>query len=90
MSAPEYIRCLSCAKPTDLGMRYCYQCLEDKNFGPATEDTLLTYGKYIGVKIKDVPPIYLLQQSSKSWVPARIRKYINDHYAEIKEKYRNS
>ena len=85
-----YKRCLSCAKPTEYDMRYCYDCLEGKKYGPATEETIMSYGKYTGSKLKEVPPIYLMQQHSKSWVPAHIRDYIMEHYAEIKEKYRKS
>lgn len=51
-----------------------------------TENSILTFGKYKDIKIKDIPAEYLLFIFENNYCPANIAFYINRNLDSIKQK----
>lgn len=47
------------------------------------ENTLMPYGKYKGIPLKDVPAKYLLKQYTYDWLRDPLKKWIEDNQEQL-------
>ena len=47
------------------------------------DNTLMTFGKYKGQKLANVPAWYLLGSLEKGWLSGELKQYVKDNFQDL-------